>query len=97
MHLSMFSAIALFFGKRAGIKKLTFILRIITLIAFVWFAGFSPSLTRAFICAMLMIVANIAGAKKLIQECSITFIGIGSELGIVVVNNQSGNGHETDL
>ena len=64
MHLSMFSAIALFFGKRAGIKKLTFILRIITLIAFVWFAGFSPSLTRAFICAMLMIVANIAGAKK---------------------------------
>ena len=64
MHLSMFSAIALFFGNRAGIKKLTFILRIITLIAFVWFAGFSPSLTRAFICAMLMIAAAIAGARK---------------------------------
>ena len=64
MHLSMFSAIALFFGNRTGIKKLTFILRIVTLIAFVWFAGFSPSLTRAFICAMLMIVAAIAGAKK---------------------------------
>lgn len=64
MHLSMFSAIAMFFGNRAGIKKLTFVLRIITLIAFVWFAGFSPSLTRAFICAMLMIVASIAGAKK---------------------------------
>ncbi len=64
MHLSMFSAIALFFGNRTGIKKLTFILRIVTLIAFVWFAGFSPSLTRAFICAMLMIAAAIAGAKK---------------------------------
>lgn len=64
MHLSMFSAIAMFFGKRAGIKKLTFVLRIITLFAFVWFAGFSPSLTRAFICAMLMIAATIAGAKK---------------------------------
>ncbi len=64
MHLSMFSAIAMFFGKKAGIKKLTFVLRIVTLIAFVWFAGFSPSLTRAFICAMLMIVASIAGAKK---------------------------------
>ena len=64
MHLSMFSAIAMFFGKRAGIKKLTFVLRIVTLIAFVWFAGFSPSLTRAFICAMLMIAASIAGAKK---------------------------------
>ena len=64
MHLSMFSAIAMFFGNRAGIKKITFILRITTLIAFVWFAGFSPSLTRAFICAMLMIVAAIAGAQK---------------------------------
>jgi competence protein ComEC len=64
MHLSMFSAIAMFFGKRAGIKKLTFILRIVTLLAFVWFAGFSPSLTRAFICAMLMIAAAIAGARK---------------------------------
>ena len=64
MHLSMFSAIAVFFGNRAGVKKITFILRIVTLIAFVWFAGFSPSLTRAFICAMLMIAASIAGAQK---------------------------------
>ena len=64
MHLSMFSSIAIFFGNRAGVKKLTFILRIITLIAFVWFAGFSPSLTRAFICAMLTLCATIAGARK---------------------------------
>ena len=64
MHLSMFSAIALFLGNRTGIKKFTFVLRIITLAAFVWFAGFSPSLTRAFICAMLMIISSIAGAKK---------------------------------
>ena len=64
MHLSMFSAIAMFFGKKAGVKKFTFILRITTLIIFVWFAGFSPSLTRAFICAMLMIAAAIAGARK---------------------------------
>ena len=64
MHLSMFSAIAVFFGKRGGIKKLTFILRITLLAAFVWFAGFSPSLTRAFICALLMIAASIAGARK---------------------------------
>ena len=64
MHLSMFSAIAVFFGNRAGVKKLTFVLRIITLVAFVWFAGFSPSLTRAFICALLMLVSTIAGALK---------------------------------
>ena len=64
MHLSMFSAIAIFFGNRAGIKKLTFILRIVTMVIFVWFAGFSPSLVRAFICALLVIAATIAGAKK---------------------------------
>ena len=64
MHLSMFSAIALFFGNRAGIKKLTFVLRIIALIGFVWFAGFSPSLLRAFICTMLTIIAAIAGTRQ---------------------------------
>ena len=64
MHLSMFSAIAVFFGNKAGVKKLTFILRITALICFVWFAGLSPSLMRAFICAMLTIVAAIAGAKS---------------------------------
>ena len=63
MHLSMFSAIAVFFGNKAGIKKLTFVLRITALFAFVWFAGLSPSLMRAFICAMLALVAAIAGAK----------------------------------
>ena len=64
MHLSMFSAIAIFFGNRAGIKKLTFLLRISALAAFVWFAGFSPSLTRAFICALLTLAATIAGVRK---------------------------------
>ena len=64
MHLSMFSAIALFFGNKAGIRKLTFILRISALFGFVWFAGFSPSLSRAFICSLLTIAATIAGAKK---------------------------------
>lgn len=64
MHLSMFSAIALFFGNKAGIKKLTFILRITALIIFVWFAGFSPSLVRALICSLLTIAAAISGSHK---------------------------------
>ena len=64
MHLSMFSSIALFFGNKAGIKKLTFILRITVLFQFVWFAGLSPSLLRAFICTILTILAAIAGADK---------------------------------
>ena len=64
MHLSMFSAIAMFLGKKIGRKKLSFIIRIIALVLFVWFAGFSPSLLRAFICAMMMILAAIAGVQQ---------------------------------
>ena len=64
MHLSMFSGIAMFFGKKIGRKKLSFIIRIIALILFVWFAGFSPSLLRAFICSMLLIIAALANVKQ---------------------------------
>ncbi|MBO4533398.1 MAG: ComEC/Rec2 family competence protein [Treponema sp.] len=64
MHLSMFSGIAIFAGKKIGRKKLTFIIRIIALVLFVWFAGFSPSLLRAFLCNMLLIIAALANVKK---------------------------------
>lgn len=64
MHLSMFSGIALFFGNKIGRKKLTFIIRVIALTIFVWFAGFSPSLLRAFLCNMLLIIAALANVKK---------------------------------
>ena len=64
MHLSMFSGIAVFFGNRIGRKKLTFIIRIIALVLFVWFAGFSPSLLRAFLCNLLLIIAALANVKK---------------------------------
>ena len=64
MHLSMFSGIAMFAGKKIGRKKLSFIIRIIALVLFVWFAGFPPSLLRAFICSLLMIIAALANVKK---------------------------------
>ena len=60
----MFSGIALFIGGKIGKKKLTFIIRVIALILFVWFAGFSPSLLRAFICSFLMIIAALANVSK---------------------------------
>jgi len=60
MHLSLFSGIAMFVGNRFKKKKITFVIRVIALLIFVWFAGFSPSLLRAFICAVLMIAASIA-------------------------------------
>lgn len=64
MHLSLFSGIALFLGNRIGRRNITFILRIIILLFFVWFAGFSPSLCRAFICAILILLSSIAGVKQ---------------------------------
>ena len=64
MHLSMFSAIAVFCGDKLGRKKLTYLIRILVLILFVWFAGFSPSLLRAFICALLSLIATMSGTEK---------------------------------
>lgn len=64
MHLSMFSSIAVFCGDKIGRKRLTYLIRIIVLILFVWFAGFSPSLMRAFICSGLSLLAAISGTEK---------------------------------
>lgn len=64
MHLSMFSSIALFFGNKIGRKKLSFIIRLIVLLIFVWFAGLSPSLFRAYICAMLILISKISGTEN---------------------------------
>lgn len=64
MHLSMFSSIAMFLGKKIKRKKISFIIRIVALFLFVWFAGFSPSLLRAYICAMLTLFASIIGTEK---------------------------------
>lgn len=65
MHLSMFSSIALLIGNKIKRKKFTYILRIIVLLVFVWFAGFTPSLLRAFICSMLGIVVLLSGNKEI--------------------------------
>lgn len=64
MHLSLFSGIAMFVGKKSKRKQLSFIIRIIALILFVWFAGFSPSLLRAFICAMLVLFASVVDEQS---------------------------------
>lgn len=64
MHLSMFSSIAVFCGDKIGRKRLTCLIRIIVLILFVWFAGFSPSLMRAFICSVLSLLASLCGTEK---------------------------------
>lgn len=64
MHLSMFSGIALFFGNRIGRKKIALILQLLSISIFVWFAGFSPSLLRAFICISIILFQGIIAVEK---------------------------------
>lgn len=64
MHLSMFSSIAMIFGKKIKRKKLSYVIRLIFLYLFVWFAGFSPSLLRAYICSMLALISTMTGTDK---------------------------------
>jgi competence protein ComEC len=64
MHLSLFSGIAMFIGKKTKRKKLSFIIRIFALFFFVWFAGLSPSLCRAFLCSMLTLIAAASNTEN---------------------------------
>ena len=76
MHLSLFSSLAMFIGKKAKRKKIEFIIRIFSLIFFVWFAGFSPSLLRAFLCTSLIIFSSLIDDKKpdMIFILSLSFV-----------------------
>jgi len=64
MHLSMFSGLALFLGSRIGRKRIALILQLTAVILFVWFAGLSPSLLRAFICLSVMLFQGIINIEK---------------------------------
>lgn len=64
MHLSMFSFISLFIGSKLKNKKATYFIKFFVLTIFVWFAGFSPSLLRAYICSMLLLLASIISYNK---------------------------------
>ncbi len=58
MHLSFFSGVTGNFGKRVfGIKSLVFF-KILGIVFFIWFAGLSPSLFRALLCAIIIILAK---------------------------------------
>ena len=65
MHLSLFSGIANFTGKKSGSIKITYLLQILSISFFAWFAGFSPSLLRAFLCSSLTILFSITGISDI--------------------------------
>lgn len=76
MHLSLVSGLALIIGNKLGNKKITLFIKLIFLLLFVWFAGYSPSLMRAFICSFLILLqtASSADNKNMISILSFSFL-----------------------
>ena len=77
MHLSLVSGIALFAGMRIFGKTKSYIFQFCAVSLFVWFAGFSPSLLRAFLCSVLLLlcsVCGIAGADTVLILCAAFFL-----------------------
>ena len=79
MHLSLVSGIALFAGMRLFGKTKSYIFQFCAVSIFVWFAGFSPSLLRAFLCSVLLLlcsVCGIAGADTVLILCAAFFLHV---------------------
>lgn len=60
MHLSLFSGIAAFIGKNTGGRPSAPIAQFAAIALFTWFAGFSPSLFRAFLCALIVLACRFS-------------------------------------
>ena len=75
MHLSLFSGLAFWGGNRIGSRIASYVLNFIAVVFFVWFAGFSPSLLRAFICSMILFCASAFGVPvSMITVLSLSFL-----------------------
>lgn len=74
MHLSLFSGLVMFVSSKLKRKRLSLAIQLITIFFFVWFAGFSPSLMRAFICNLMILIANVSNIEspdmKIVLSCS---------------------------
>lgn len=79
MHLSLVSGIALFAGMGIFGKTKSYIFQFCAVSLFVWFAGFSPSLLRAFLCSTLGLLCSlcgIAGADSVLLLCAAFIIHV---------------------
>ncbi|MBQ6779696.1 MAG: ComEC/Rec2 family competence protein [Treponema sp.] len=59
MHLSLFSGLALFLGKKAASRTIADGLQLGAILFFVWFAGISPSLFRAMLCSLILFGSSL--------------------------------------
>ncbi|MBQ0039678.1 MAG: ComEC/Rec2 family competence protein [Treponema sp.] len=59
MHLSFFAGLAGGAGRKIFGKKISFWFRLLGIIVFAWFAGLSPSLLRALLCSLVMLLCSV--------------------------------------
>jgi ComEC/Rec2-related protein len=64
MHLSIFSGLAVFTGSRLCGKKAAYFFQICAVLLFVWFAGLSPSLLRALLCSIILMLLSLCSIKN---------------------------------
>ncbi len=75
MHLSLFGGLSAVLGKCIGGKRLTILFSLMCMTLFVWFAGVSPSLLRALLCATLISLCAISGLNpKMLDILCAAFI-----------------------
>lgn len=76
MHLSLFSCIALFFGKFFGGKKAGYVFQLCAVLIFVWFAGLSPSLFRALLCSLILSFSKLfkVNSINMLNVLSLAFL-----------------------
>lgn len=76
MHLSLFGSLGFFVAKRFSSKKKAYNTKMLLILLFVWFAGFTPSLLRAFIFSIIIYILTALHIKKIndISSLSLCFL-----------------------
>ena len=83
MHLGLFGNLARFFGRKASGRNFGDAIQLMAITFFVWFAGISPSLFRAFIAAFLLYLNSLLRMNRpdklsLISVCFIIHVVVFS-------------------
>ena len=81
MHLGLFGSLAHFFGKRAGGRNFGDALQLAAVLFFVWFAGLSPSLFRAFLAALILFINS---ALRMNRPDSLSLLSLCFILHVII-------------
>lgn len=74
MHLSFFAGLVGNSGKKILGKKYSFFLKLAGILFFVWFAGLSPSLFRALLCSLMILLSSVLFCKSIDFMAILSFV-----------------------